>query len=87
MKKYLSLFLILLTFKNSHGQKFSIAADKMNILYVGVDNPITIAVENSSNKSIIIKTNNGKITGNNGSYTFRSNEVGKAEISIYKKIK
>ena len=85
MKKYFLLILILPLLQISNGQGFAIALDKMNVLYLGLDNPVTIAVENTSNKSLIVKTTNGKISGANGNYIFRGNEVGTAEISIYKK--
>jgi hypothetical protein len=86
MKKY---FLFLLTTSiiiTTHGQSIALAADKMNVFYVGIDNPITIVVENSSTKSLIIKTTNGKVTGKNGQYIFRSETVGGAEILVYKKM-
>ena len=57
----------------------------MNILYAGVDNPLTIAVENYSNSSIVVKTNNGKISRSNGSYTFFTTQIGTADIILYKK--
>ncbi len=50
------------------GQKTAIAADKSNVLYLEMDNPITIAVENTSCKELIVKSDNGTIKGQNGSY-------------------
>lgn len=85
MKKYFVLLLAISPFGMSHGQNFAIAADKMNILYIGIDNPITISAENNSVNSLIVQTTNGKITGTNGKYIFRSNTIGSAEISLYKK--
>ena len=71
----------------SYAQTISIGADRNNILYAGLDNPLTIAVENTSNKIIIVKTDNGTISGNGGKYIFHSKVTGKADIIIYKKIK
>jgi hypothetical protein len=71
----------------SSAQTVSIGADQNNILYVGLDNPLTVAVENTSNKAIIVKTDNGTITGNGGKYMFRSTNIGRADIIIYQKIK
>lgn len=68
------------------GQRFSIAADKMNVLYADIDNPLTIAVENIPSNSIIVRTDNGTISGSQGSYVFRSSQIGKADITLYKKV-
>ena len=85
VKNIYSILFFLLSFVVATGQKFSIAVDRMNILYVGIDNPLTIAVENYPNKSIIVKTDNGSISGGNGRYVFRSSKMGKADIILYKK--
>ena len=58
----------------------------MNVLYADVDNHLTIAVENYPNNSIIVKTNNGKISRSNGSYIFHTTQIGTADIILYKKI-
>ena len=86
MKKYFVLLLTILFTVSVHGQGIAVAADKMNELYISIDNPITIAAENISNKSLIVKTTNGKLTGEKGQYIFRSETVGPAEISVYKKL-
>jgi hypothetical protein len=57
----------------------------MNVLYIGVSNPLSIVVENTSSNSLIIKTDNGTITGNNGRYEFQGGKVGTAQITLYKK--
>ena len=86
MKKYFLLLLTISFVLRVHGQGIAVAADKMNELYISIDNPITIAAENISNKSLIVKTTNGKLTGEKGQYIFRSETVGPAEISVYKKL-
>jgi len=68
------------------GQKFSISADQNNILYIGVDNPFTVAAENLSRKMLVLKTDNGSISGKNGNYTFRGSQIGKTTIVLYKKV-
>ena len=87
MKYIYSILFFSLCFVSAVGQKFSIAADKMNVLYADVDNPLTIAAENCPSNSIIVKTDNGKISGSQGAYVFRSNQIGKADITLYKKVK
>ena len=80
----IAFFLIVLP---SSGQSFTVSADKMNVLYVGVDNPISVTVENYSCESIAVSTNNGKITGSNCQYIFSGGTVGVANIAVYKKVK
>lgn len=86
MKEYFFLLLTLFIVAASHGQNIAVAADRMNVLYVGIDNPITIAAENSSNKSLVVKATNGKLISDNGQYYFRSETIGATEISVYKKV-
>ena len=88
MKKIFLLLQIFFCFYSfSIGQRISIANEKENVVYIGIDNPITIAVENFSGKSIIAKTNNGELLGREWRYTFRPKEIGRADIILYKKIK
>ena len=42
----------------SISQKISIANEKMNVFYVGLDNPISIAADGFTTKNLIIKSNN-----------------------------
>ena len=86
MKKAVIILFTFFWYFISSAQKFSISADVNNVFYVGFDNPLTIAVENYSCKSIIVKTDNGTVTGNSGKYTFYSNKIGKADIILYRKI-
>ncbi len=70
----------------SKGQKISVANDKMNIFYNGVDNPISFAAAGVSQSSLIVKSTNGIISKEYGYYTFRSDSVGRADIILLKKI-
>jgi GldM C-terminal domain len=85
MKKEAIIFLLFFAYFISNAQKFSIAGDKNNTLYLGLDNPLSIAVENYSCKSIIVKTDNGTISSASGKYIFHSTKIGKAEIILYRK--
>jgi hypothetical protein len=86
LKKGVIIFFLFWSYFISDAQKFSIGADVNNILYIGLDNPLTIAVENQSCKSIIVKSDNGVITGSSGKYMYRPGKIGKADIILYKKI-
>lgn len=74
-----------LMFYVGHTQHFAVAPDKNNVFYVGVDNPLTITVENCACKDLVVKTDNGKITGNNCQYVYKGNQYGSASIILYKK--
>ena len=45
-----------------------VAADKMNVFYIGVDNPISVAVPGIASDKLRVTVNNGTITGSNGKY-------------------
>lgn len=89
MKKI--IFLILLIQHNlfSFGQVFSVASDKLNIIYIGVDNPLTITLENTECKDLVIKTTKGTIKGDSCRFTFRYDDASQAgsktQISISKR--
>jgi len=85
MKKYFLLFFILTTFEISNGQNFAVANEKMNIFYIGVDNPVRIAAANYSDKSLVIKAKNGIIVKKEDGYIFRGENPGATEISIFRK--
>lgn len=67
----------------------AIQADKMNILYMCVANPLTIAAANTSSKSLVVTTDNGRIQmdsfGRKGAYTIWPDRVGYAVITVRKK--
>lgn len=60
----------------------AIALDKMNVLYIGVDNPVTIAVPNVASDKIFVNIDNGSITGSNGKYVVHVTKVGIASIQV-----
>jgi hypothetical protein len=66
--KYWLPFALLLVSGAAHGQVIAMELDKQNLLYVGIENPVTVAVEGYSCKSIFLTTDNGSITGQNGHY-------------------
>lgn len=87
MKKYFLLLPAIYLCQLNFAQTVSIAAERMNVLYAGLNNPITIAVENNSNKSLLVKATNGKVTVDDGQYSFRSDSIGVTEIIVYKRSK
>ncbi len=78
MKHLLTLFLsISLTAANAQLKSVSISADKMNVLYVGIDNPVTIAVAGINSNDIdvsVIGLDGVSISGENARYIVRASQ-------------
>jgi hypothetical protein len=74
----------LLAFQTIRNQPtVSIAADKMNILYLGVENPITVAVEQTQNSNVKISSEDMTITPlGNGKYNVLPKKEGKVIIKV-----
>jgi gliding motility-associated protein GldM len=56
---------------------------KMNVLYIGVDNPVTIAVSGIDSKDILAEISNGTLSGQNGEYIARVKTTGVSKIFVY----
>jgi len=82
--KRISLLLLLALLLIKGYSQFSISNDRENRVYLGIDNPISIAVENTSCDSLIIITDNGIIIRSGRSYVWRPKEVGKGIIWVWK---
>jgi gliding motility-associated protein GldM len=59
----------------------AIMLDKMNVFYIGVDNPITISSGSGWDKTSVSITG-GTLTGTNANRIVRVNTVGKASITV-----
>src|SRR5690349_5004666 len=65
-----------------------VSCDRMNVLFAGVDNPMSIAVENVPNKSLVVKATNGAIEKvADGKYIYKGSTLGIDEILVLKKNK
>jgi hypothetical protein len=60
----------------------SIAPTKLNVLYIGVANPVNISVSEYAANDITVSIDNGSITGQNGEYIVKPKQAGKAVITI-----
>jgi hypothetical protein len=89
MKNAMTISGTLLFCSLGFGQIVGVAVEKMNVLYKGIYNPLTISVESHSCKEIVVKTSNGVITGSNGKYNFMPKDsAGKSsETYLYVGIK
>ncbi len=78
MKLLLTLFLsITLVIVNAQLKSVSVSADKMNVLYVGIDNPVTIAVAGINSNDIevsVIGLEGVSISGEKASYIVRASQ-------------
>ncbi len=68
MKYPLLLLLFTIARLNASAQLIAARIDKYDIVYVGIDNPITIVVEGYACDALIVTTKNGTITGSTGHY-------------------
>ncbi len=74
--------------KSANETLSAVAPTKMNVLYIGVDNPVNIAVSNHSPSEVRATIDNGSLTKNqDGTYTAKPKEIGNAIISLYIKDK
>ncbi len=83
--------LLILLFLYSHiafSQGVVVAADKMNVLYIGLENPMSIAAENYSCKDLVVEISQGTITrdeDNSCSYAVKVTTPGRAIITVKNK--
>jgi gliding motility-associated protein GldM len=64
-------------------QSVTVAADKMNVLYVGVDNPISVSAAGVTSSSVRVNatgTNISKVSGNK--YIAKPTRIGEAVITV-----
>jgi hypothetical protein len=88
MKQLAALTITLLVLTDVHAQQnlkehYAVSAQKMNVMYVGIYNPITIAVSNTSEKNLYVTSDNGIITGGNGVYNVMPSSKGELQIAVY----
>lgn len=61
----------------------AVAPTKMNVLYLGVDNPLNIAVSGVADDRLTVETDNGVITKDKLMYVARPKQVGLAHVHVY----
>lgn len=85
MKKLLVIIYLLSFHSAVISQNVLVTCDKNNDLYIGVDNPISVAVENYPSSQIIVKADHGTLEGSGWRYFYRGTEPGGVHITVYKK--
>lgn len=93
MKKLLSMSIVFISLMitiplYSQTADFAvISADKMNVLYRGIDNPISVAVPGITSDKLQVSIKNGTISGSNGHYIVKPGMAGEAIIDVSAEIK
>jgi hypothetical protein len=68
--------------KDAGNQVTAVELVRMNVLYIGVENPVKIAASGYETSELEASIDNGKVTGSNGEYTISPSEPGKAVLTI-----
>jgi len=59
-----------------------VSPDKMNVFYIGVDNPVSVSVPGIPSRNIRISMSAGSLNGSNGKYTVKVNSPGLVTVSV-----
>lgn len=78
-------FILILLFLNLKifAQTVSVSVEKMNVFYIGIDNPVTIAVEGISDEKLKVAIVNGfLLKKEKGNYIVRVSQLKEVEIIV-----
>jgi gliding motility-associated protein GldM len=59
-----------------------VSADKMNVFYIGVPNPVSVSAPGVPKESIHVSMEGGEISGSGGQYVVNVKSIGTAKITI-----
>jgi len=59
-----------------------LTANKMNVFYIGVDNPMSVSVAGTPNSQLKVSCSGCSIKGSNGKYTVRVERAGSVQITV-----
>lgn len=83
MKTSLVFSFLILFYFSINAQTVVVAVDKMNVFYLGVDNPVAIGIEGVADEKLKVTTDNGKIIKKEkGRYVAYLERTGIANIII-----
>lgn len=60
----------------------TVSPTKMNVFYIGVDNPIEVSAAGVRGQDMSVSVSGGNISGSGGSYTVRVSTAGKATVNV-----
>jgi gliding motility-associated protein GldM len=63
-----------------------VSAEKMNVLYIGVPNPLAISVPGVPADKLTASISSGNITGSNGSYSAKVTATGTVTVNVFANI-
>ena len=58
------------------------SADKMNVFYIGVENPLTVGSPTGWDKTNVSMTGTATLSGSNGKYIVKGTSIGKAMLNV-----
>jgi gliding motility-associated protein GldM len=58
------------------------SADKMNVFYIGVENPLTVGSPTGWDKTNVSMSGTATLSGSNGKYIVKGTSIGKAILSV-----
>jgi gliding motility-associated protein GldM len=59
-----------------------VSPTKMNVLYIGVPNPLAISAPGIAKEKLRVSISGGSLSGSNGDYTATVNTIGEATVSV-----
>ncbi|MDN3584153.1 gliding motility protein GldM [Mucilaginibacter flavus] len=59
-----------------------VSPDKMNVLYIGVPNPVTVSAPGVPTSALNVSMSGGSISGSAGHYTVKVSSIGDAKITV-----
>jgi len=59
-----------------------VSPDKMNVLYIGVDNPLSVSAPGVALEDLKVSMSGGSLSGSKGHYTARVSSIGEARVTI-----
>ncbi len=60
----------------------TVSPTKMNVFYIGVDNPVEVSAAGTAAKDLSVSMSNGTISGGGGKYTVRVSNPGEANVNV-----
>jgi len=60
----------------------TVSPDKMNVFYIGVDNPVSVSAPGFSKDKIKVGISAGSITGSNGAYIVKVSQRGNVKVTV-----
>lgn len=60
----------------------TVSADKMNVFYIGVENPISVAVAGVSSNDVNVNCSGCNLSGSRGKYVATASNIGEATVNV-----